>query len=79
MVVLMSGWLVSSIAGQTELHSEAIGIARLEERMTAVEHRSDGFDKRFDDLDTWQRGIFGGILLLIGERALQYGKKAGKA
>lgn len=76
--VLMTGWLVVSIAGQADVHSEAVGIARLEERMAAVERRNDAFDKRFDSLDVWLRGIFAGIAIQIAVQALQGGKKGGK-
>ena len=78
LVVLMTGWLVTSIAGQADLRSEAVGIARLEERMTAVERRSDSLDKRFDGLDTWLRGIFPGLAIQMAYQALQVGKKGGR-
>lgn len=78
LIALMAGWLMTSLAGQGDVRSEVVGIARLEERMTALEHRSDSFDKRFDSLDTWLRGIFAGIVIQIAYQALQFGKKGGR-
>lgn len=81
LAVLMAGWVVVSIAAQMEKQRDqsAVDIARVEERLTAVERRSDSFDKRFDGLDTWLRGIFGALVVQITHQALQYGKKGGRS
>lgn len=78
LAVMVSAWLASQVSGQAQADPAAVSIARLEERVLAAEHRADDLNRKLDNIDTKMWAGLVGIVALLAERALQFGKKGGR-
>ena len=75
LAVMVSAWLASTLSGQV---ANEVSIARLEERVSAAEHSRDELRQQVSALDNKMWAGLVGIVALLADRALQYGKKGGK-